>query len=570
MSTVYDYVVIGAGSAGCVVATRLSEDSNCTVLLLEAGPSDVEYPNIAIPAMVATLQQTDIDWNFKTVPQKHAAQAYTDGKIIWPRGKVLGGSSSLNFMAYVRGHSADYDSWESLGCDGWGWKDVLPYFIKSENNTCKKYTDPKFHGVGGPLTISDHHSYRSLLSKEFIKAGIELGYPEIDINDGNCIGFGDCPVTISDGERNSTARAFLRPAMDRDNLTVTTSALVTKILIEDNKAVGVEYMTGERTESAYVTKEVALCGGVINSPQILMLSGIGPRAHLQSLGIECITDLPVGKNLQDHIFCQLKGRINEECGVMSLNDVMDSKHQEQYNSDKTGLWTNNGVESYGFIKSGLVKDIEWPELQVIAFPMYYSLGPEEPKVLGIKSKDLYPCFGYDVNQEDVMSRKGFIFTTFILHPKSVGEITLASKDPNEPPIIDPHYLEDPHDVKVLAEGLRFGKRFTETSVMRRFEAKLNETKMPGQSGDAFSDENLEIYIRNIANTLHHQSGTCKMGGIDDDTAVVDPKLRVRGIKGLRVIDGSIMPHSISGNTNAPCIMIGERGADLIKSSSPDE
>ncbi|XP_072045316.1 alcohol dehydrogenase [acceptor]-like isoform X1 [Amphiura filiformis] len=573
MPAMYDYIVIGAGSAGCVVASRLSEDSNSTVLLLEAGPSDKDYhdyPNISIPAMVGTLWQTDIDWSFKTVPQKHAAQAYTDETIAWPRGKVLGGTSSINYMAYVRGHSADYDSWEKLGCDGWGWKDVLPYFIKSENNKCQKYTDPRFHGVGGPLTVSDHPSYRTLLSKEFIQAGIELGYPEIDINAGNCIGFGDCPATISDGERNSTARAFLHPVMDRNNLTVTTNALVTKILIEDNKAVGVEYMVGDKTESVRVSKEVALCGGTINSPQILMLSGIGPRSHLESLGIECIADLPVGNNLQDHLLCQLKGSINEESDVMSLNDIMDPKYQEQYNLDKTGLWTNNGLESFGFIKSGLVEDVEWPELQMTMFPMYYAIGPDEPKVLGIKSKDLYPCFGYDVNHEDVMSRKGFMFTPMVLHPKSVGDITLASKDPREPPIIDPHYFEDPHDVKVMAEGLRFVKRFTETSVMQRFGAKIMDIKMPGTSGDAFSDENLEKYIRNIAGTFYHPSGTCKMGGICDETAVVDPKLRVRGIKGLRVIDASIMPHALSGNPNAPCIMIGERGADFIKSSHLDE
>ncbi|XP_072045318.1 alcohol dehydrogenase [acceptor]-like [Amphiura filiformis] len=569
MSAVYDYVVIGAGSAGCVVASRLSEDSNSTVLLLEAGPSDKDYPNISIPAMVGTLQQTDIDWSFKTVPQKHAAQAYTDEKIIWPRGKVLGGSSCLNYMAYVRGHSADYDSWEKLGCDGWGWKDVLPYFIKSENNTCQQYTDPKFHGVGGPLTVSDHPSYRTLLTKEFVKAGVELGYSEIDINDGNCIGFGVCPATISDGARNSTARAFLHPVMDRNNLTVTTNAFVTKILIEDNKAVGVEYMRGDKTESVRVSKEVALCGGTINSPQILMLSGIGPRSHLESLGIECIADLPVGKNLQDHLLCLWKGSINEESGVVSLNELIDPKHQEQYNSDKTGLWTSSGIESYGFIKSGLATEVEWPELQVIAFPMYY-IAVDEPKLFGIKSKDLYPCFGYDENQADVMSHKGFVFATYLLHPKSVGEITLASKDPKEPPIIDPHYLEDPHDVKVMAEGLRYGKRFTETSVMRRYDAKLLDLNMPGTTGGAFSDENLEKYIRNIASTVYHPTGTCKMGGIVDETAVVDSKLRVRGIKGLRVIDASIMPHSLSGNTNAPCIMIGERGADFIKFSCPDE
>ncbi|XP_072044892.1 alcohol dehydrogenase [acceptor]-like [Amphiura filiformis] len=413
---VYDYIVIGAGSAGCVVASRLSEDSNSTVLLLEAGSSDEDCPNISIPAMVGTLWQTDIDWSFKTVPQKHAAQAYTDETIAWPRGKILGGTSSINYMAYVRGHSADYDSWERLGCDGWGWKDVLPYFIKSENNTCQKYTDPKFHGVGGPLTVSDHSSYRTLLSKEVIKAGIELGYPEIDINDGNCIGFGDCPATIFDGERNSTARAFLHPVMDRNNLTVTTNALVTKILIEDNKAVGVEYMIGDKTESVRVSKEVALCGGTVNSPQILMLSGIGPRSHLESLGIECIADLPVGKNLQDHLLCQLKGSINEESGVMSLNDIMDPKYQEQYKLDKTvcifefyssvrsdclirkycrirqyvaesgRLWTNNGIESFGFIKSGLEEDVEWPELQMTMFPMYYAIGPDEPKVLGINKE----------------------------------------------------------------------------------------------------------------------------------------------------------------------------------------
>ncbi|XP_072044914.1 alcohol dehydrogenase [acceptor]-like [Amphiura filiformis] len=633
-SSAYDYVVIGGGSAGCVVAARLSEDLNCTVVLLEAGPSDEEYPAIDVPAQVASLQKTEIDWNFKTVPQKHAAQAFVEEKVTWPRGKVLGGSSCLNYMAYVRGHSADYDSWERLGCDGWGWKDVLPYFIKSENNTCEEYTDPKTHGIGGPLTVSNHPTYRSKFSKEIIKAGIELGYQEVDINSGNNLGFGDCPATIGDGRRSSTAKAFLHPAMTRDNLHVITNAYVNKILIEDQKVVGVEYSSGQKTETVRVTKEVAVCGGAVNSPQILMLSGIGPRSHLDSLGIECIADLPVGKNLQDHMTCQLKGNANAESEVLSLNDAMDPKYQEQYavnqtilmlsgigprshldslgieciadlpvgknlqdhmtcqlkgnaNAEsevlslndamdpkyqeqyavnQTGLLTNNGLESAAFIQTGVEKDIDWPDLQLHTLSMYYGIGPDEANILGFKSKDLYPYFGYDDNLMDTMAHKGFIMVPVILHPKSVGEITLASKDPKEPPIIDPHYLEDPHDVKVIAEGLRFSKRLTETDVMKRFGAHPIDITMSGTPGDAYSDVNLEKYIRQIANTLYHPVGTCKMGSDDDVTAVVDPKLRVRGIKGLRVIDASIMPHLTSGNTNAPCIMIGERGADFIKSS----
>ncbi|XP_072045746.1 alcohol dehydrogenase [acceptor]-like isoform X2 [Amphiura filiformis] len=354
--------------------------------------------------------------------------------------------------------------------------------------------------------------------------------------------------------------------MTRDNLHVITNAYVNKILIEDKKAVGVEYSLGEKHETVRCTKEVALCGGTVKSPQILMLSGIGPRSHLKSLGIECIADLPVGKNLQNHMSCQLKGHTNDEIDVLSVNDAMDPKYQEQYDLDQTGLLSSNVIESVAFIQTGLEKDIEWPDLQLFTLPMYYTSGPDEPTILGIKSKDLYPVFGYDDNQTDAMAHKGFTMLPFMLHPKSVVEITLASTDPKEPPIIDPHYLEDPHDVKVLAEGLRFSKRLAETGAMKAIGAQTIDIMMPGASGDAYSDENLEKYIRHIATTAYHQVGTCKMGSNDDVTAVVDPKMRVRGIKGLRVIDASIMPHLTSGNTNAPCIMIGERGADFIKSS----
>lgn len=543
----YDYVVCGGGSGGCVVASRLSEDPNRSVLLLEAGPSDLDWIDTHTPALVATLQRTDIDWDYKCEPQKHAYQAYED--VTWTRGKVLGGCSSHNYMVFTRGSSADYDSWATMGCDGWSWKDVLPHFLKAENGICPSFANSPHHNVGGPLTVSKPHR-PTTVSSAFIQAGIELGYKEVDVMSGDIIGFGDFPASIDkDGKRSSTARAYVHPAMSRSNFTVQCNAHVTKVDIKNKVAVGVHFRTKDGDKYVKVNNEVIVSGGAVNSPQLLLLSGVGPKDHLQEFGIDCVADLPVGQNLQDHLAIQIKVSVKPGSQVNTgINCPMDT----------------NGVEAVAFFKTGLeVPDVASPDMQLHYLGEFFPFGPDEPKILVLKDPKYFPVLSYDTTTEEREKKEGFtIFPTF-LHPKSIGEIKLKSSDPLIAPSIDPHYFEDPYDVQAMIEGIRVARKVIESKAMAPFECKINNLKVPGCEHDEWSDEHLEAFARHYSWTLYHPTGTCKMGAKDDPTSVVDSQLRVIGIQGLRVIDASIMPNVTSGNTNAPSIMIGEKGADMI-------
>ncbi|XP_072017515.1 uncharacterized GMC-type oxidoreductase Mb1310-like [Amphiura filiformis] len=395
---------------------------------------------------------------------------------------------------------------------------------------------------------------------------VELGYNEVDFNTGNNIGFGRTNTTITEkAQRCDTSRAFLEPARSRPNLTIVPNAHVTKIVIENKKAVGVQFLMGKEAKSVTVTKEVVLSAGAIGSPQILMLSGIGPKSHLEDIGIDCIHDLPVGDNLQDHNGIQVRADVDTDSGALTIAELGSIVTMAKYLFGAQSVLSTNGVEACGFYKTKVEDDIEWPDMQIHFVSTFYITGDDEEQFIPLSNKKFYPFFGHDVPKRQRLSREGVTFIPTLLHPRSNGTIRLKSSNPLDPPTIDPRYFKDDHDVKVMVEGVRMCKRLAETDAMKSKGTQIVNLQMPElPEDDEFSDENLSAYCRHFCCTIYHPIGTCKMGAADDNTAVVDPQLRVHGIDGLRVIDASVMPHLTSGNTNAPTIMIGEKGADLLK------
>ncbi len=529
----YDYIIIGAGSAGCVLANRLSEDSNVSVLLLEAGGKDTK-PELAIPGAYGKLMKSEVDWGFSTAPQQHV----NNREIYLPRGKTLGGCSSTNAMAYVRGHKEDFNDWEKLGNKGWGYNDVLPYFIKSENN---EQISNKYHGKGGELNVTFAQQYKTPLGDTFVKACIEKGIPENkDYNGIEMEGAGLFQFTIKDAKRHSTSTAFLKPANDRKNLTVITKAHTKKIIIENNKAVGVEYLTGKKSEKVYCNKEVILSAGSFGSPQILMLSGIGDAEELKKVGIPVVKNLQgVGKNLQDHLFYPVTCLCNQK---ISLNSFIATIPQigalVKYLLFKKGPFTISLLEAVAFLK--LDKSLDRPNLQFHFAPIQ----------VGSDGKTDF----YDVTT--FPTEDGFAILPTLLKPLSRGYVALRSDNPTDPLIIQPNFLEKEEDKQVLIKGYYKAKEVLMADAFKPYRIKMNFPV------DDSSDEKVFEHLKTYLETVYHPVGTCKMG--NDAMAVVDENLKVIGIEGLRVADASIMPTIVSGNTNAACIMIGEKAADLIK------
>ncbi|XP_076181593.1 glucose dehydrogenase [FAD, quinone] [Ptiloglossa arizonensis] len=559
----YDFVVIGGGSAGSVVVNRLSENPEWSVLLLEAGGHETEITDV--PILSLYLHKSKIDWKYKTQPQKSACQAMVDQRCCWTRGKVLGGSSVLNTMLYIRGNRRDFDQWESFGNTGWGYKDVLPYFKKSEDQRNPYLARNKYHNTGGYLTIQDA-PYNTPLGVAFLQAGEEMGYNLVDVNGEQQTGFAFYQFTMRRGARCSTAKAFVRPIQLRKNFHLSLWSHVTRVLIDprNKRAYGVEFIREGRREVVYARKEVILAAGAINSPQLLMLSGIGPRQHLEELGIPVIHDSPgVGRNLQDHIAVGgLTFLIDYEISVV-MSRLVNINTALRYAITEDGPLTSNvGLEAVGFISTKYANQSDdWPDIEfMLTSSSTNSDGGTHVKNAHGLTDEFYNEVFSKINSHDV-----FGVFPMMLRPKSRGFIKLRSKNPLEHPLMYHNYLTHPDDMRVLREGVKAAVAFGETSSMRRFGSRFHSQPPPNcKHLPLFTDEYWECLVRQYTMTIYHMSCTAKMGPPTDPMAVVDPELRVYGVAGLRVIDASIMPTITNGNINAPVIMIGEKGADMIK------
>lgn len=532
MTEGFDVVVVGGGSAGSVLAARLSEDRERRVLLLEAGPPDTDRL-IHLPVGFYKMTSGPLTWGYRTVPQRQGGGR----RMPFAQARVLGGGSSINAMVFTRGNPRDYDVWaEEEGCDGWSFKDVLPYFRKSEGNN--RLADA-YHGCDGPLGVSDQIC-PSPLSRAFVRAAQEAGIPfNPDFNGARQEGCGLYQVTQRGARRSSAAVSYLRPAMGRRNLTVLTGCLAHRILVERGRAVAVTYQRAGRLETVRAEAEIVIASGAIGSPRLLLLSGIGPADELRALGIDVAQDLPgVGKNLQDHV---------DVYSIHALNGPWSyDRHTAWYRMLWAGLeWalfgtgpvTSNLAEGGAFWWADRTEPT--PDIQFHFLP---GAGIEEgvPPVPG----------GY-----------GCTINSCQLRPRSRGSVTLASADPREPPLIDPNYWAEPYDLDCSLEGLRLTREIAAQPSLRRY---IEKEHLPGP--EVQSREDLVAYAQRFGKTDYHPVGTCKMG--IDAMAVVDPQCRVRGIEGLRVADSSIMPRLISSNTNAASIMIGEKAADLLRGNRP--
>jgi len=530
MPTMFDYIIVGAGSAGSVLANRLSKESQYSVLVLEAGPADT-LSLIKIPGAFAFFMYSKrYNWAYEAEKVDDIRQG---APMFCPRGKTLGGSSAINAMVYIRGHKSDYDRWEQQGNPGWSYDEMLPYFKKSETN---ERGPDAFHGGLGPLYVSDvNNDYP--LNDRFLEASHQAGFPlNDDFNGQSFEGAGYFQFTIKGGERCGVSKAYLKPAMERSNLQVECEAFVNRIVFKDKKAVAVEYKQNNKLFTIHARKEIILCGGAFNSPQVLMLSGVGAKEELIKHNIPLVHDLPgVGKNLQEHVdACVLVKSLKKDGfsvgpgGLMKmLPDVV------KYYKSKTGKLANSITQAGGFLKSN--PEVEVPDIQLHFVPL------------------LFDDCGRDVK---LLAGHGYTLHVCVLRPQSRGRLSLKSSDPREPIKIEFNFLSDERDAKVLVDGIRVARDILKSPA---FDEYRGEEIHPGKEVE--TDADLLQKCKDRLGLVFHPVGTCKMG--PDTMAVVDSELKVHGIEGLRVVDASIMPDLVSGNTNAPIIAIAEKAADLI-------
>lgn len=531
MTNSFDYIIIGAGSAGCILANRLSANPSVRVLLLEAGGKDSKL-EIHIPAAYSKLNHTSVDWGFHTEPQ-----AFVNYRTMYqPRGKVLGGSSSTNAMAYIRGNKLDYDDWAKLGNVGWDYEQILTYFKKTEHN---EQIQDSFHGQGGELNVTLAKAYRTPLADAFVEACIAQGLPKNeDFNGQEQEGAGYFQFTIKNQKRCSAATAFLTPILSRPNLKVITHARVRKITIEKDIATGVEFEIGRSIQTAKASREIILSAGAFQSPQLLMLSGIGDKDKLKRMGIIAKKHLQgVGENLQDHAFCILSSLCNQPISAnYALKPMNQVRYLAQYMAFKKGPFTISPLEANAFWRTDETQDR--PNIQFHFTPVH----------VGKYDVDMYDISQYPHSD-------GYTILPTLLRPKSRGYVALRSANPTDAPLIQPNYLKHEDDAKTLIMGFKKAFEILQDDAYKPYRLRQH---FPERLG---SDEEILYHIKRTLESVYHPVGTCKMG--NDNMAVVDNELRVHGIEHLRVIDASIMPHIVMGNTNAPVMMIAEKGADLL-------